>query len=121
MVSLIAQVVTNISNHIKHVCTTRSLFMIALKTCVINMITKLHCRIHKQSKHEYITYNCNQCYFKIAIRQALIRHQQSKHKGVNYSCYQCDFKATLQSTLIKHRQSKHEGVTYSCVREGSKN
>merc|ERR1712082_589801 len=44
----------------------------------------------------------------------LKKHKESVHEGVKYQCNQCHYQATQQSSLKKHKESVHEGVKYQC-------
>ncbi len=39
---------------------------------------------------------------------------KTKHEGVSYDCDQCDGVFTGKYVLTNHKQSKHEGLKYEC-------
>ena len=41
-------------------------------------------------------------------------HVESKHQGVSFVCDQCGYKASRRSNLKRHDESSHEGVCYMC-------
>ena len=38
---------------------------------------------------------CDSCYFKLSDKQALKVHKESKHFGIKYDCDQCEYKSTI--------------------------
>ena len=50
-------------------------------------------RLHKQSKHERIKYNCDQCEYKATTKSNLRVHTLSKHEAIKFDCEQCEYKA----------------------------
>ena len=69
---------------------------------------------HKHSKHDGVSYDCNQCDCQATQQSSLARHKLSKHDGVRYDCDQCDYQATQHSSQTTHKQSKHDEVRYNC-------
>ena len=57
---------------------------------------------------------CHECNIVYASNIALKLHKQSKHDMLRYNCDHCEYKATRQNLLIAHKQSFHEGMRYSC-------
>ena len=51
---------------------------------------------------------------KISILSKLQNHLEVVHEGKKYPCDQCTYKAAQKDNLLKHRQSIHEGVKYWC-------
>ena len=45
---------------------------------------------------------------------SLRKHKQSLHEGVKYNCDQCSYQATEHCSLRKHKLSIHEGAKYNC-------
>ena len=63
-----------------------------------------------RSKHECVTYSCNECVYKTVDKSTLRKHKQHKHEWVKY---ECDHQSSTQGSIKRHRESKHEGVIYN--------
>ena len=55
---------------------------------------KYYLNQHKESQHEGVRYNCDQCDYQAEPKSTLKLHKESKHEGVSYCCDKCDFQAT---------------------------
>ena len=55
-----------------------------------------------------ITNNCNDCADVFTTNNSLLGPYRSKHECVTYSCNECVYKIVDKSTLRKHKQYKHE-------------
>merc|ERR1740128_1103379 len=82
--------------------------------CDYVAIHKYHLKQHERSKHEGIRYPCDQCDYVATQQSSLNTHKKSQHEGIRYLCDQCDYVATTHSNLITHKQSKHEEIRYPC-------
>ena len=69
---------------------------------------------HKQSKHEGIRFQCDQCAYIATRQSSLIRHKKSVHEGFLYPCNKCNYAATYLANLKQHKASVHDGVKYPC-------
>ena len=69
---------------------------------------------HRQVKHEDPKYECDSCEYKTTQPEYLEMHTQSRHEGIRYSCDICDYSASRQDTIKAHKKHKHEGVRYTC-------
>ena len=50
-------------------------------------------------EHEVISYTCDQCEYKAAMKSNLESHIKEKHEGVCYTCDQCEYRAKSKSSL----------------------
>ena len=57
---------------------------------------------------------------KTSYKQTLRIHNQSKHGDIKFDCDQCEYKATTKSNLRVHTLSKHEGIIFDCIQNNSK-
>jgi len=58
--------------------------------------------------------SCDQCEFT-GSDQSLLKHKESKHEAVSYSCDQCEYSAGSHSNLKRHKESKHEVIETTVV------
>ena len=77
-------------------------------------MTKHTTERHIQSKHEGVTYLCDQCSYKDNVKSNLVRHKQSNHEGVRFECDKCSYKFRRLENLKDHKQSVHEGILRAC-------
>ena len=62
--------------------------------------------MHKQSKHEGIIIDCDQCEHKAKHEGSLRLPKQRKHE-FNFNCDLCDFKAATKKAIKYHKQLEH--------------
>ena len=66
---------------------------------VRNVNSKLP-KIHRHLNRDKIKYNCDN---KTTYRSSLNFHKQSKHEGIMYDCDQCGYKAAGKEIMKKHK------------------
>ena len=63
---------------------------------------------HKKAFHEGVTYNCNQCDYKSALKANLKRHIETKHEDIKkFACNFCEYRCFLKTDLQRHMKKKH--------------
>ena len=72
--------------------------------------------LHHRSKHQGITFDCDECGKKLSSKGRLKTHKDNKHKGIRFKCPQCDYKATQEGNLKIHEQAMHQNLKYPCER-----
>ena len=58
---------------------------------------------------------CHLCEIKTVSKGSLKMHIESIHDGIRYECGQCDYMATKQGNLKRHKQVKHEDPKYDAI------
>ena len=66
-----------------------------------------HLTLHKESKHEGVTYGCDICNFKTIQKGFLTVHKQVEHEGKRFECTVCNFKAKHRQKIRVDYQRKH--------------
>ena len=66
--------------------------------CGSKFQTNGNLKIHIQSVHEKIQFECNECNYK-ASKSALKLHVQTVHDGIKFDCDKCDHKYTPKVNL----------------------
>ena len=64
-------------------------------------------RMHKNSRHFGITFNCDQCDFSAKQKGQLTKHVERVHLGIKHPCKFCEDEFSNQSSLRIHMMSKH--------------
>ena len=65
--------------------------------------------------HKELTYECNQCDFKVVEEDSLkIHFIESNHEGMGFGCNQCEFKASKRITMARHKQLTHTEYGMAC-------
>merc|ERR1712098_378859 len=62
-----------------------------------------------------VTYDCDQCDYKVTTPHGLKAHKSAKHEGIRYTCNQCDYKATQKVNLKTHISTVHGKITFLCT------
>ena len=81
--------------------------------CKIMFASKRSLRAHIKTKHEGVTYACDQCEYQ-GSKSSLIRHMEATHEGIKYACDQCEYVTAHKRDLRSHIQTQHEGVRFQC-------
>ena len=64
-------------------------------------------REHNERKRKNI-YKCLQCDFETMSTFSIMTHKQSKHEGIRYDCNDCEYQATTRGNLNRHKLKYHE-------------
>ena len=84
--------------------------MKVLDTHVMSAIMlQLNPVIWKSIREEYMK-AWDECERVLTRSGGLEQHKESQHEGVRYQCDECDYIAVLTSTLRKRTKSNNEGV-----------
>ena len=83
--------------------------------CNVVLCSKNSLKLHQTSQHNIgEKFQCDQCDYQTAYKDALNIHVGTVHENVRYQCEQCDYRATQKSALNIHIRAQHEGVKFTC-------
>ena len=83
------------------------------KDCSFQFGSKYELSNHVLTKHEGVTFKCNQC-TKSIPKARLKRHMTRVHGDEIYRCEICSFKFTSIESLLKHTNKNVCNKTYNC-------
>jgi len=76
--------------------------------CDFTVSTKIKLTIHlKESKHEGIRYQCDQCSSSYMIHGELKKHKRRVHEGVPFTCDECTFVSSFPESVRRHKKTEH--------------
>ena len=71
-------------------------------------------RVHKNSVHFGVKFNCSQCQNVYTTRSNMLKHVATTHYGRKEYCSQCSYSTNAKENIKKHNQNKHSKQIFKC-------
>ena len=85
------------------------------ENCEYTARSKFHMKLHIQSNHSEIDFQCTLCKSKYKSKSKLRCHVRIKHENAEkIKCELCDFASHHKSTMRIHNANIHDGQRFTC-------